>query len=99
MKKWWPLLAAVLGIYALALLATAPATLADGGLQRASGGRLRLAEARGTLWSGSGRVDIRDAAGGAGLSEHLAWRLRRRICLVRGSAMTSSSVAGRGPSR
>jgi len=76
MKKWWPLLAAGLGIYALTLLATAPATLADGGLQRATHGRLGLAEARGTLWAGSGRIEIRDATGRVGLSKRLAWRLR-----------------------
>lgn len=76
MKKWWPLLAAGLGIYALALLVTAPATLADDGLRHASQGRLRLAEARGTLWSGSGWIEIRDAAGRVGVSKSLAWRLR-----------------------
>ena len=76
MKKWWPLLAAGLGVYAIALLVTAPATLADGGLQRASDGRLRLAEARGTLWAGSGEIEIRDAKGRVGLSKRLAWRLR-----------------------
>lgn len=74
--KWWPLLAIGLGCYALALVVTAPATLADAGLQRATGGRLRLAEARGTLWSGSGQVELRDAAGRIGVSKHLAWRLR-----------------------
>jgi len=76
MRKWWPLLSAGLGIYAIALLVTAPATLADGVLQRASQGRLRLAEARGTIWAGSGRIEVRDAAGRAGLSKRLAWRLR-----------------------
>jgi len=74
--KWWPLLAIGLGCYALALVVTAPATLADAGLQRATGGRLRLAEVRGTLWSGSGQVELRDAAGRIGVSKHLAWRLR-----------------------
>lgn len=76
MKKWWPLLGAGLGVYALALLVTAPATLADGGLQRATHGRLGLAEARGTLWSGSGQIEIHDTAGRVALSKRLAWRLR-----------------------
>ena len=76
MKKWWPLLAAGLGVYAIALFVTAPATLADGALQRASRGRLKLAEAQGTLWAGAGRIEIRDAAGHVGLSKRLAWRLR-----------------------
>jgi general secretion pathway protein N len=76
MKKGWPLLAAGLGIYALALLVIAPATLADLGLRRASDGRMRLAEARGTLWSGSATLEVRDAAGRTALSEPLAWRVR-----------------------
>jgi general secretion pathway protein N len=70
----WSLLAIGLGAYALALIATAPATLVDAGLQRASHGRLRLAEAQGTLWSGSGRIEIRDAGGRTGVAKSLAWR-------------------------
>jgi general secretion pathway protein N len=61
--------------YALALIATAPATLADAGLQRASQGRLRLAEAHGTLWSGSGQMEIRDMGGRTGVARSLAWRV------------------------
>lgn len=68
-------LAAVLaGAYALALVATAPATLVDGRLHAASGGRLRLADAHGTLWSGTGQLEIRDARGRRGLGEPVAWR-------------------------
>ncbi len=70
----WSLLAIGLGAYALALIATAPATLVDAGLQRASHGRLRLAEAQGTLWSGSGQIEIRDAGGRTGVAKSLAWR-------------------------
>jgi len=72
--KRWSLLAIGLGAYALALIATAPATLVDAGLQRASHGRLRLAEAQGTLWSGSGQIEIRDAGGRTGVAKSLAWR-------------------------
>jgi len=64
-----------LGVYALALVATAPATLADAGLQGASDGRLRLAEARGTLWSGSGQIEVRDPGGRTGVAKSLAWRV------------------------
>lgn len=71
----WPLAVGV-GIYALALIATVPATLADAGLQRASDGRLRLAEAQGTLWSGTGQLEIRDTGGRTGLAKRLEWRLR-----------------------
>lgn len=53
----------------------APATLVDFGLQRVSQGRLRLAELQGTLWSGSGYIEIRDAGGRAGVAKSLAWRI------------------------
>lgn len=62
------------GAYVLALIATAPATLADAALQRASEGRLRLAEAHGTFWSGAGLLEIRDARGQTGISREFAWR-------------------------
>ena len=74
MKRWRPL-AIGLGAYVLALLATAPATLVDAGLRRASDGRLRLAEARGTLWSGTGQLEIRDMRGRTGVAKTLAWRI------------------------
>jgi general secretion pathway protein N len=62
-------------VYALALVATAPATLIDANLQSASHGRLRLAEARGTLWRGSGRIEIRGADGRTGVGRNVAWRI------------------------
>jgi len=75
----WPALAvraAVgLGAFSAALLVLAPATLIDAGLERASGGRLRLAEARGSLWSGAGWIEIRDADGRAGVAKRLSWRV------------------------
>jgi len=43
-----------------ALIVLAPATLIDARLERASDGRLRLAEASGTLWSGAGQIEMRD---------------------------------------
>jgi len=73
--KRWSLLAIGLGAYALVLVATAPATLVDAGLNRATHGRLRLAEAQGTLWSGSGQIEIRDASGRTGVAKTLAWRV------------------------
>lgn len=71
-----PLVAIALAIYAVGVIALAPATLMDAGLQRISDGKLHLVEVRGTLWSGSGQVEMRDAAGGNGVAKHLAWRLR-----------------------
>ncbi len=73
--KHWRLLATGLGVYALALIATAPATLIDASLQRATEGRLRLAEAQGTLWSGTGLLEIRDTDGRSGVARHLVWRV------------------------
>lgn len=73
--KRWRLVAIGLGAYTLALIATAPATLADVGLQAASDGRLRLAEAEGTLWSGSGRIELRAMGGRTGVAKSIAWRV------------------------
>jgi general secretion pathway protein N len=75
MSMHWGSLAAGIGAYVIALIASAPATLADTGLQRASGGRLRLAEARGTLWSGAGQIEILDAAKLNGVARSIAWRV------------------------
>ncbi len=72
MKRWsW--LGLGLCVYALALAVTAPATLVDATLQRATQGSLRLAEARGTIWSGAGRIEIRDADMRYGISREIAW--------------------------
>jgi general secretion pathway protein N len=71
----WRGLAIGLGAYAVALFAYAPATLVDAALQRASHGTLRLAQAEGTLWSGSGQIEIREAGGRTGVSKSLSWHL------------------------
>jgi len=73
--KRWRLLAIGVGAYALALIVIAPATLVDAGLQRASHGRLRLAEAQGSLWAGSGQIEIRETGGRIGVAKALAWRV------------------------
>ena len=59
--------------YATILVATLPATLVDARLKEESQGRLRLADAVGTLWSGSGRLEIRDANGTAGYGKAVQW--------------------------
>ena len=69
------LLAIGLGIYAGALVVQAPATLVDAGLQRASSGRLRLAQAQGTIWAGAGLIEIRDAGSRNAIAENIAWRV------------------------
>lgn len=72
--KRWIMIAIGVGVFTLVLVVTAPATLIDAGLHRASDGRLRLAEARGSVWSGSGQIEVRDAGGRTGVSRFLSWR-------------------------
>lgn len=72
----WRLIALGVTAYALGLIATAPATLIDARLAQASAGGLRLAEARGTLWSGTGQIEIRDANRSSGIAKSIAWRIR-----------------------
>lgn len=69
--------AAAIGIatYAIGLVAMAPAGLIDPALNRLSEGRLRLTTARGSLWSGSGQIELRDAAGRRGIAERCDWHL------------------------
>ena len=71
----WLLIAFGLGAYTLGLIVTAPATLIDAGLQQASAGRLRLAEASGTLWSGTGQIEMRDASRRSGIAKNISWRI------------------------
>jgi general secretion pathway protein N len=73
--KRWSMVAVGLTAWIIALVATAPATMVDAVLDRASQGRLRLAEAEGSFWSGSGQIEIRDAAGRTGVSRDLVWRV------------------------
>ena len=80
--KRWQLIAFGFAVYALALLLSAPATLIDASLAQASAGRLRLAEARGTLWSGSGQIEIRDASARGAIAQSVAWRLRPAYLLL-----------------
>ena len=73
MRKW-PLLV-VLGSYVVGLVVFAPATVMDAYLQRASEGGVRLAQADGTVWSGSGELEVRDTGLGAGAGTTVHWRL------------------------
>lgn len=65
-----------LAAFALGLIATAPATLIDARLEQASAGALRLAEASGTLWSGTGQIEILDANRRGGIAKSIAWKIR-----------------------
>lgn len=88
------LIAVGAGLYAIVLVATAPATWLDRGLSDATGGSLRLTQARGNLWSGSGRLESRDSRGRAGPSEQLAWRLLPRGLLGAGLSYRIELASG-----
>lgn len=89
----WTAVAFGLGAFAAALIALAPATLIDARLAGASGGRLRLASAEGSLWSGTGWLEVRDAEGKAGVAKRIVWRLLPRS-LLRGRLVAE---VGLGP--
>jgi general secretion pathway protein N len=80
------LLGVVVGAYALGLIATAPATLLDASLKHATDGRVRLAQAHGTLWSGTGQIEIVDVSQHSGVAKGVAWRVRP-ASLLRGKVV------------
>lgn len=83
MKKW-QLCVGALACYLLMLAWIAPATLLDGVLDARTAGHLRLTAAQGTLWSGKGTLEIRDAATAAVLTRDLSWQLDpRQLLFVR----------------
>ena len=82
----WRLIGLGLAAYALGLIATAPATLIDERMALLSAGGLRLAEASGTLWSGTGQIEIRDANRSSGIAKSIAWRFRPAY-LLRGKLL------------
>lgn len=74
----WAIWGAVLGV-AAALVTQAPAQWLATGLQQLTGGRLLLAEARGSVWNGSAVVVLTGGEGSrdaAALPGRLNWRLR-----------------------
>lgn len=89
------LLAIGLAIYALGMIAIAPATLIDAGLHSISDGKLRLVEARGTLWAARGQIEIRDPDGRSGVAKDIAWRLRPEA-LLRGQVVYDAELERSG---
>ena len=71
----WRLIGLGLGVYAIGLIAMAPASLIDAGLQQATESRLRLTDARGTLWSGTGQLEMRDWMQRTAVARSIAWRV------------------------
>jgi general secretion pathway protein N len=68
-------LALGLAAYLLALLFTPPATLVDAAVRHASDGVLRVAEARGSIWSGAGQLELVDSLRHAGVAKAVSWHL------------------------
>jgi general secretion pathway protein N len=76
----WAASGLALGVV-LALVVFAPARWLTGAVQDATGGRLVLDDARGTVWNGSAQVQLTGGAGSTdaiALPTRLEWRLRPR---------------------
>lgn len=77
-RAWpWAVAGALLGAL-LAVVVQAPAAWLGAALDRATAGRLLLADARGTVWSGNARLVLGGGAGTrslAALPERLSWSL------------------------
>lgn len=81
MRRMWPggktgAWALGLAAYACGLIACFPATWMDHKLGDATNGTVRIADAQGTLWSGSGSLEIRDQGRRIGPAQGLSWRLQ-----------------------
>jgi len=93
---------------ALALLVFAPARLLEGPLAAATGGRLLLGDARGTVWNGSGQLTLSGGPGSADASSlpgRIAWtvwpawgqlraQLKAQCCMQSPLALTLSPLWG-----
>jgi general secretion pathway protein N len=60
--------------FTVGLIFLLPASLIDGLLKTNTGGIVRLADARGTVWAGEGYVELRDNEKPAAPPQHLIWR-------------------------
>jgi general secretion pathway protein N len=65
------LFVAGVALFLLALVVTAPASLVDGRLDTLSAGRLRMANASGTIWNGAGEVLVLPGTAGIPMSWHI----------------------------
>jgi general secretion pathway protein N len=82
--------------FLVALAAFAPATLLDARLDEASDGRLRLALAQGSLWSGAGWLEVRNTDGTVGIARPLAWRVLP-LSLLNGRLLVEMSMQDAKP--
>lgn len=71
----WVISACALGLaaYIAGLILTLPAVFIDTGLDRASRSIVRLTETRGTAWSGTGQLEIREKGRRIGNTHRLTW--------------------------
>ena len=85
-------IAAALLLLAIAVAATAPATLVDARVSALSGGRLRIADAAGTLWNGSGDLVVLPRGTRRAMAWHVdAWPLL--VGELRGTLRTGGNEA------
>lgn len=78
--------------YVITLAVMAPATLLGNAVAEASSGRIRLIDAKGTLWSGSATLALANA-GRAPLTRRTDWRLTP-LGLLRGSIRWEIALHG-----
>lgn len=71
-----------LAAFLAALILLLPASIMDYGFKRATDGKLRLVENRGTLWSGGGQLELRDVNGLKGVAQGMSWRCSRWSALT-----------------
>ncbi len=87
----WAFAGSLLGL-ALALVLFAPARWLTSTVQRASGGKVVLAEVRGTVWRGSAQVLLTGGGGStdtASLPSRLDWRIRPAFTGVKAELSTA----------
>ena len=72
----WHLFVFGLVAYVCALLVTAPATLVDATVRHASDARARVSGAQGSLWAGTGQLELNHGSRRAVFSTPLEWEVR-----------------------
>ena len=71
-RLWW---AGAVAIYLLILVVFAPAAWLDVAANRLSEGRVRIAAAEGTFWSGRGELQLVDARRTTAIAEAIEWQI------------------------
>ena len=92
--RFWLAFAAGVLLLAIAVAVAAPASLLDGRLATATEGKLRIADASGTLWNGSGNLVLLPS----GIRRSLAWHIDAWPLLsgeLRGTIATDPDMAQR----